>query len=270
MKLSVWGEDVFIYSGGRSFDRLAPALVFLHGAGAEHSAFALQSRYFAHHAYGVLAPDFPGHGRSSGPPLASIAELASWIPELLDAAEVSRAALIGHSMGSLVALEAAARFPERVAAITLIGTAAPMPVSEPLLDAARADDPRAIDMLAIWGHSPGARLGGNINPGVWMMKAYERTLARSHRGVLHTDLSACNAYADGSERARRVNCPALLIVGSQDAMTPPRAAQELAGALPHAQTVTVAGSGHALMMEQPDAVLDALRDFLNGLVREKR
>jgi pimeloyl-ACP methyl ester carboxylesterase len=262
MKLSVAGQDVFIYTGGKSFDRSAPALMFLHGAGAEHSAFALQSRYFAHHGYGVLAPDFPGHGRSSGLPLASIAELASWVLELLDAAEVSKAALIGHSMGSLVALEAAARFPDRVSAIALIGTAAPMPVSEPLLHAARAGHLSAIDMLAIWGHSPGARLGGNPNPGVWMMKAYERTLARSREGVLYTDLAACNDYADGIASAGRVSAPALLIVGSHDAMTPPRAAQELAQALAHAQTVTVAGGGHALMTEQPDAVLDALREFL--------
>jgi pimeloyl-ACP methyl ester carboxylesterase len=265
VKLSVEGQEAFIYSGGRAFEPSHPVLVFLHGAGAEHSAFALQSRYFAHHGYGVLAPDLPGHGRSQGPPLAKVAELTRWVVRLLDAAQVSSAALIGHSMGSLVALETAARYAARISGIALIGVAVPMPVADPLLDAARIDDPMAIDMLNIWGHSSGSRLGGHPIPGVWMLGEYERTLARSRPGVLHTDFKACHDYAAGIESARQVQCPALLILGSHDAMTPPRAAQELTGALRQARSVLVAGSGHALMAEQPDAVLDALREFLQDV-----
>src|SRR4051812_47403821 len=135
MQLSVNGLDTFVATGGRAFDTSQPTIVLLHGAGFDHTAWALHSRWFAHHGYNVLAPDLPGHGRSSGAPLASIAEMADWTATLLDAAGVARAGLVGHSMGSLIALETAARHPDKVSALHLIGTAATMTVGPDLLKA---------------------------------------------------------------------------------------------------------------------------------------
>jgi pimeloyl-ACP methyl ester carboxylesterase len=80
--------------------------------------------------------------------------------------------------------------------------------------------------------------------------------------VLHADLAACNAYADGLAAAAKVKCPVLFIVGARDVMTPPRAAQALAGAIAGSKTVTIGPSGHSLMAEAPDATLDALIGFL--------
>ena len=91
-----------------------PCVVFVHGAMNDHGVFTLLARWFAHHGWGVLAPDLPGHMRSAGPALASVEAMADWLLALLDAAGVEQAALAGHSLGSLVALEAAARAPERV------------------------------------------------------------------------------------------------------------------------------------------------------------
>src|SRR3954462_8286036 len=105
MQLSVNGLETFVATGDRPFDPLQPSIVLLHGAGFDHSAWALQSRWFAHHGFGVLAPDLPGHGRSTGAPLASIAAMADWTAALLDAAGAGKARLVGHSMGSLIALE---------------------------------------------------------------------------------------------------------------------------------------------------------------------
>jgi len=119
MKLSVNGLEAFVATGGRPFDASLPTVVFLHGAGFDHTAWALHDRWFAHHGFAVLAPDLPGHGRSEGPPLPSIGEMADWAIALLDAAGVDGAHLVGHSMGSLIALEAAARHPERVTALSL-------------------------------------------------------------------------------------------------------------------------------------------------------
>ena len=147
MNLSVNGVDAYVATGGREFDRTLPTVVLIHGAGFDHSVWALHSRWFAHHSFSVLAPDLPGHGRSAGPALRTIAEMADWTAALLYAADSGKAHLIGHSMGSLIALETAARHPEKISAISLIGTAATMTVGPDLLKAAEDDDCAAIDMV---------------------------------------------------------------------------------------------------------------------------
>jgi pimeloyl-ACP methyl ester carboxylesterase len=262
MRLAVAGCDVYAYTGSRPVDAALPTVVFVHGAGNDHSVWALQSRYFAYHGSNVLAVDLPGHGRSGGAALPSIAAIADWIPALLDAAGIGSAALVGHSMGSLAALECAARHGDRVAKIALVGTAFPMPVSDMLLAAARADDHVAFDLIAGWSHSARGALGGSAVPGLWMTGSTLRLLERTKPGVLYTDLAACHAYAGGTDAATKVHCPALLIVGAHDIMAPPRSASGLAAAMPDARVVTLRDCGHALMAEAPDAVLDALRGFL--------
>src|ERR1700749_4819225 len=176
MQLSVNGIDTFVATGGREFDRSLPTIVLLHGAGFDHTAWALQSRWFAHHGYGVLAPDLPGHGRSTGAPLATIADMADWTAALLDAAGTAKAQLVGHSMGSLIALETAARHPAKVSALTLIGTAATMTVGPDLLKAAEANEHDAIDMVSIWGLGSAAGIGGSLAPGMWMHGSAQRLL----------------------------------------------------------------------------------------------
>src|SRR5579871_5950955 len=196
MQLSVNGVEAFVATGGKPFDTSLPAVVLLHGAGFDHSVWALHSRWFAHHGFAVLAPDLPGHGRSGGKPLPTIADMADWTAALLDAVGAAKARLIGHSMGSLIALETAARHPDKVSALSLIGTAATMTVGPDLLKAAEANDPAAIDMVSIWGLGFSAELGGSLAPGLWMHGSAQRTLQHCAPGVLHSDLAACNAYAD--------------------------------------------------------------------------
>src|SRR4051812_39038205 len=168
MQLSVNGLEIYVATGGKDFDASQPAIVLLHGAGFDHTTWALHSRWFAHHGFGVLAPDLPGHGRSGGAPLATIAGMADWTAAVLDAAGAGKAWLVGHSMGSLIALETAARHPTRVSALSLIGTAAAMSVGPDLLKAAEANDHSAVDMVSIWGLGASAELGGSLAPGLWM------------------------------------------------------------------------------------------------------
>ena len=259
MILTVDAQPVFAATGGRPFDPALPAVVFLHGAGMDHCVWAMQTRWFAHHGRSVLAVDLPGHGRSGGAPLRDIAAMADWTVRLLDAAGIADAALVGHSMGGLIALDAAARFPERVRAIGLVATAGVVPVSADLLGAAEANQQRALDMVAIWSHGARAGLGGSPVPGLWMMGDGLRLLERAAPGVLHADLAACNAYADGLARAADIRCPAVLALGEKDLMTPAKAGRALGAAIPGARTVVVPRAGHMLMVETPDAVLDALR-----------
>jgi pimeloyl-ACP methyl ester carboxylesterase len=240
-----------------------PVIVFIHGAQHDHSVWAYQSRRLRERGWRVLAVDLPGHGRTPGPALASIEAMADWLLALLDAAGVASALLAGHSMGSLVALEAAARAPARVHALALLGTAWPMKVSDALLACARADEARAIDMVNLWSYAAPlafAPAAPGVSPLGENRRLMQRMSARNPAQLFHTDFSACNAYAGGLEAAARVACPALFILGSRDAMTPPRAAAGLIAALPQAQVVQV-DCGHAMMAEQPEAVLEALAGF---------
>jgi pimeloyl-ACP methyl ester carboxylesterase len=259
MLLSVNGTECFVATGGREFDSSLPTIVLLHGAGFDHTAWALHSRWFAHHGYGVLAPDLPGHGRSVGAPLASIADMADWTAALLDAAGAAKARLVGHSMGSLIALETAARHPTRVSGLSLIGTAATMTVGPDLLRAAEANEHAAIDMVSIWGLGFQAELGGSLAPGLWMHRGAQRVLEQCRPGVLFNDLSACNAYQGALAAAAGITVPTTLILGERDMMTPAKAGKTLAAALPNSRTVVLAGAGHMMMAERPDELLAALR-----------
>jgi len=262
MDFLVDGHKAFVYTAAHDVDPRKKSIVFVHGAGLDHSWWGLQSRYFGYHGWNVLAVDLPGHGRSAGAPLTSVEGIADWTMRLLDVSAIDTAAVVGHSMGSLVALECAARHPDRVERIALLGAAFPMNVSDAFLEAARNNDQAAYDMETIWGHAPQVPFGGNPNPGMWMYGDMLARLSRLAPGTLYTDLLACKTYASGSESAARVACPSLLIMGGRDMMTPPKAAGSLAAGISGVKTVTLPRSGHSLMAEGPDAVLDALAVFM--------
>ena len=262
LEIRVDGRKVFAATGGRTFDPASPTVVFIHGASMNRTVWSAQARYFAHHGRGVLAPDLPGHGNSEGGLLATVEDVAGWIVRFMDAAGVDRAALVGHSMGSLPVLEAAARHPDRIERIALLGASAPMPVSAALLGAAKADDHAAYDMVTLWGHGKRAQIGGNDAPGLWVTVGGLRLLERGGDGVLHNDMKACDDYAAGLEAAAGVRCPATLILGENDAMTPPRNAKALAESLPGARTIEIEGCGHMMMSEKPNETLDALIEAL--------
>ena len=259
----------YAYSGGKPFDPTLPCVVFIHGALHDHSVWTLPSRWFAHHGHSVLALDLPGHARSPGAPLASIEALADWLLAVLDVAGVERAALVGHSMGSLIALEAAARLGTRATRLALIGTAFPMQVSPALLETSQRAPLQAIDMVTSFSLSSIASKPSSPGPGWWLhggsralmrrlQAGYERA---GHGNLFHHDFAVCDRYAGGLDAARDVRCPVLMVLGAKDAMTVPKGATALREALrPRLATLPV---GHALMSEAPDAVLKALQDFLD-------
>ncbi|GLQ06267.1 alpha/beta fold hydrolase [Sneathiella chinensis] len=262
MKIDVKNMSLFASTGGQAFDPDKPTLVFLHGAAMDHTAWALQSRYFAHHGYNVFALDLPGHGKSDGPLPASIDEMADWVIAFLDAVGVEKAALAGHSMGSLTALSAAGRYPARVSHLVLIGTAFPMMVGEEFLNMAKANDPAAYRMMIDWSHARPSHMGASEVPGLWMIGNALRTVERAGDDTLYKGLSLCANYEGGFEAAAHVTCPALFILGDRDMMTMPRAAQKLIAAIPDAKTVMLTECGHMQMIEKADAVRKAMRDFL--------
>ena len=262
MKLEVDQRQVFATAGGADPDPSRPLVVFLHGAGMDHSVWALQSRWFAHHGWRSLAVDLPGHGRSEGPPLTEVGALAEWTARLVTAAGAERVALVGHSMGALIALETAARYPGRVARLALIGVGTRMAVHPDLIAAAKANSSAAIDMVNLWSLGVPATLGGNPAPGLWMLGGTERLLEQAAPGVLHADLAACNAYSNAAEAAAAVTCPTTLVLGERDLMTPLKGGRALAALIAGARAIVLPGAGHMLMSERPEAVLDALKGAL--------
>ncbi|MDP7343213.1 MAG: alpha/beta hydrolase [Alphaproteobacteria bacterium] len=261
MELKTDGNTVFCATGGQGFDPALPTTMFVHGASFDRTVWKLQARYFAWHGSNVLAVDLPGHGRSTGTPLESIEAMADWLTRVLDAAGVDKAALVGHSMGGQVALDCAGRHGARVRALALLGGALSIPVNSALLDPAKADDHLAFDLLNVWGYGRRAQLGVHRMPGLWMMKGGLRIMERAAKGLLFTDLNATNAY-DGAAAAAAVACPTLVVIGEMDLMTPAKAGRALADTIAGATSVTLPGLGHIMLEEDPDATLDALRDFL--------
>ena len=258
MDFTIDKKRAYAATGNRELDSDLATVMFIHGAGQDHTIWVLPTRYFVRHRRNVLSVDLPGHGRSDGPPLPTIEDMADWVIALFETTGLETTAVVGHSMGTLVALETAVRHADRVRAVAMVGTSVPMPVSDTLLDNASEDKHLALDMLTLWGHSHAAHLGGNSTPGMWMLGGGIRLLERAGPGVVYNDLQACAEYSRGLNNAATVSCPVLLILGQRDAMTPARAAVDVSKALPNAETVVMEGSGHALLSERPDPVLDEL------------
>ncbi|MBI4742192.1 MAG: alpha/beta hydrolase [Betaproteobacteria bacterium] len=264
MELTVAGQRCRVRTGGllQVFDPSRPTVVLIHGAANDSDVWHKIAEALSGAGYAVLAPDLPGHGLSGGEASGSIEALAGWIVALLDAAGVRRAILAGHSMGSLIALEAAARHPRRVHKLALLGATVPMPVSDALLDAARHHPDNACRLMAKFSHTSQFYLAGSGGHGVWGPGVTLAIMRRSRRGVLATDLENCNRYLNGISAAARVECPALLVVARRDRMTPGRKLHTLQAALRHAMLAEIADCGHAMMDEQPEKVIAALLGFL--------
>ena len=258
MFLTVDNHKVFAATGGRDLDAAKPCVIFIHGAGMDHSCWLLQSRWFAWHGWSVLAIDLPGHGRSAGEPLPEIIDMAGWVGRLMDAAGVKTATLIGHSMGAIITLETAVALQGRIDRIALLGITSAMRVHPALLDAARDEPEQAYQMMTDWSLGKAAKMGRNPVPGIWMTGNALALFGRNRPGVLYTDLNACGNWTTGPETAARVTCPAQIIVGKQDMMTPTRECREMAGLIADCQLTELDHCSHMSMAEAPDAVLDAL------------
>ena len=251
MYFEVDGQSVFA-AGRLQATPGAPPVVLVHGAAKDHTVWVYHTRYFMHIGRSVIAPDLPGHGHSAGAPLTRVEDMASWLLRVLETLALPDVALAGHSLGALVALEAAGRDPERISRLALLGAACPMPVSDLLLNAAKANAPESRDMMMIWGHGPGAQYGANPVAGIHIVNTSMRLLEKAQPGLLYTDLKACNEYAHGAQAAAEVRARTTLICGTEDRMTPLPAARQLAASINNCAVASIAGSGHIMMSEQPE------------------
>ena len=253
MDVVVDGAAAFVHTGGVEFATDRPVVVLIHGAGQDHSHFRFHTRALAHAGIAALAVDLPGHGRSEGDVLDSVPGMASWVIRLLDALGVASAVLVGHSMGSLIAIEAAAAFPDRVAGVVLTGTGASMPVHPDLQQSANDADHLAVELISGWVHTGIDRLGHHPQPGSWTRGITERLAERELGRSLGKDLAACSSF-DAAARSAAVTAPVTMVIGTADVMTSARAGRTLADTLPDVRVVELIGSGHNLVMDRPREV----------------
>jgi pimeloyl-ACP methyl ester carboxylesterase len=266
MYFTVNNAPTYCYMGGKAFDASKPTAIFIHGVLNDHSVWILQTRYLAHHGWNVLALDLPGHCRSAGQPPTTVEDAADFVLGLMDAAGLEKAVLVGHSFGSLIALEATARAPARVSQLVLIGIAFPMRVSPALLEASVSAPMKALEMVNVFSRSTLAPPPSALGPGTWVygasMALGRRVLASNTEvNVFYTGFKACDSYTNGLQAMAQVTCPVLFVLGKVDQMTPPKAAQELIKQAKNAQVAYLPG-GHHQMNETPEEMLVALKGFL--------
>ena len=263
MYVDIDNARTYVATGGQAFDPGLPTVVFLHGSGMDHRCWALQTRWFAFHGYAVLAPDLPGHSLSGGDPLPDIESMANWVWQMLDQLGVAKVSLVGHSQGGLVALEAAARCPERVLSLSMIASAAAIPVNEQLLALAEDNQADAVRAMLDWGFGQSYHAGLSAIPGQAPVGIGSRIM---NSNPLAVDLKACNNYAHGHERATNLDVPAQLIIARQDRMTPARSGRALAETLPDLRSlIELDDAGHMLPIEAPRRCLAALKQFISSL-----
>jgi pimeloyl-ACP methyl ester carboxylesterase len=262
MIVDVEGLSAHAATGGVQLGDEGPVLLLIHGAGMDSTVWQLQTRFLAYRRIRTLAVDLPGHGRSEGEPLATIADMAAWVAHFLDAAGLGDIEggvnVAGHSMGTFIALQLATDYPEKVASLVLLGAANAMPVHPDLVDAAANDLPTAASLMAAWGHDRHAHIGLNPTPGLWMLGGARALVENSTPGVLTADFAACVAFTDAEANASKTTCPVTVVIGSGDKMTPPRAGRALAAALSDPTVIELADTGHTMMLENPRPIRSLL------------
>ena len=263
--LSIGELQVSAATGGRAIGDAEQLVVLVHGAAMDRTVWSLQTRWLSHHGCPALAIDLPGHGASPEPERGSIADYAEWVASLVQ--ELDRPVhFVGHSMGSFIGIEAALQ--TNLASLTLVGTAAAMPVHPALLEAAQANDPLAAQLMSGWAFAPATRTGPHPSPGGSMVGATLAMIGQAAPGVLHNDLSICAAYATALESAAATTVPTTLILGMLDRMTPIVKAQPLIDSFPSCVVEAIDGVGPHDSNRGPDR--DEARAEVGRRSRERR
>ena len=260
MRITLHNTEIFASTGGRDFDSTGNVVIFIHGSGQSHLGFMLQHRFFANRGWQCITPDMPGHGLSKGTAIKTVEAMADWYANFMQATGITEATLVGHSMGGLIELELASRYPHLVSKAAFISTALAIPVNDALVDLAATKESAAIAAMMDWGHGSSGHIHEHTMPGTSHMFYGKRLMASNTQGALHAGLAACNAYTNGPTAAAAITCPTLTIVCGQDRMTPRKAGLALNRAL-EGQLVEIPHSGHMSTTEQPFDVNKALRAF---------
>lgn len=266
MYFEVNGRQVFAGTGGKRFDNRKPVIIFLHGSGLDHSFWSLYTRYFAFRNYAVLALDLPGHTFSEGPQLTSIEAMCGWLHAVVQALNIDKLSLVGHSQGCLLALEFAYRFGAKLRSVSFITSGLATPINPALLDNAQNQPEAAIAMMLSWGFGVAGHLHQGPIPGNSMLAGGRKVMCGNAPNELVADLTACDTYKNGATAAAGVACACQVILAGQDRMAPRKAGLELVAGLSKAQGAPqldiIEGCGHMLPLEAPNECRQLLKGFI--------
>lgn len=263
MRFDVAGKQVFASTGGRKHQPQQPWIIFIHGAGQNHLTWSQQVRAFAYDGYNVVAPDLPGHGDTQGKALTSVEAMAEWIISVMDALEIDSAHIVNHSMGGLISLEIAAQHPVRVKSVVFIATAMTIAVGDILIQWAKNEPQKAIDMMTSLGHSSYGHHHDTSVPGTSLIGFGLQVMQQNQPDALPADLVSCVDYKNGVDAALKVACPAMCLLSSVDRMVKPAFGKKLCETLADCELHMFDDSGHMIPTERPREINKILRAFYN-------
>ena len=205
-------KNIHASDSGQGIDINKDTIVFLHGSGLSHIVWSLAEQFFSSKNYNVLSIDLPGHGNSDGPCLDSIEKIADWMEKVFDKLKLKNLILVGHSQGCLEILEYSSRYKERLKKLVFVGGSNKMPVHPDLIELAQSGHSDAVKLMMKWGYEGSKKFIGG-NPVEKIIQS-----PRDISEILAVDLNACNNYSNGSEAAKVIDLPSMLIFGELDKM----------------------------------------------------
>ena len=248
---------MFVSTGGREIDKDKSTILLMHGSGLTHIVWSFHEQFYSTQGFNVLSVDLPGHGNSEGPSLKSIEEISDWIKSLMEKLNIKKIIIIGHSQGSLVGIDFAARYPESILSLVLVAGTYKMPVNQDLINYAEAGDEKAVLLMMKWGYEGSkAFIGGN--PVKKIINS-----SREIREVLAVDLNACNNYKGGKESLEKINCPTLCIFGDLDKMVPLEVGNKMASMIKDSKKKVISNCGHMIIFEKALEMRKIVKEFLS-------
>ena len=258
MIFQIENKNVHASDAGQGIDSKKDTIIFLHGSGLSHIVWSLAEQFFSNKNFNVLSLDLPGHGNSDGPCLDTIEKIADWIESVLVALDLKKVILIGHSQGCLEILEYAHKYKNRLKKLVFIGGSYRMPVNQDLIDLAKNGDSDAVKLMMKWGFKDSKKFIGG-NPVEKIIQS-----PRDISEILAVDLNACNNYSNGTEAAKKINFPSLLIFGDLDKMVNLETAKKFSGLIKNSTTHVIKGCGHMIMIEKAFEMREKILEFLNS------
>ena len=250
-------KNIHASDSGQGIDTNKDTIVFLHGSGLSHIVWSLAEQFFSSKNYNVLSIDLPGHGNSDGPCLDSIEKIADWMEKVFDKLKLKNLILVGHSQGCLEILEYSSRYKERIKKLVFVGGSNKMPVHPDLIELAQNGHSDAVKLMMKWGYEGSKKFIGG-NPVEKIIQS-----PRDISEILAVDLKACNNYSNGSEAAKAINLPSMLIYGELDKMVNLEAGKKFSNLIKNSITHVIKGCGHMIMIEKAFEMREKILEFLN-------